>query len=114
MIPKIKPSIINGCLMAKLLVPTNLFISISLRLENIVSLIVLLIRKAVTNIKAHTITIIAFSTISKIKTNLSTLSSPYLADFTPSMPLIALATYDKLFISVTLTVIESNKGFVSK
>ena len=43
MIPKIKPSIINGCLIAKLLVPTNLFISISLRLENIVSLIVFFI-----------------------------------------------------------------------
>ena len=57
-------------------------------IEKIVILIVLVIKKAVTTIKAATITIEIFLTISNTDTNCSTIPSPYFTTLTPSITLI--------------------------
>ena len=52
--PNIIPSTMNGVFIVKLLAPTNLIIPISLRLAEIVNLIVLIIKNTVTMTKAIT------------------------------------------------------------
>ena len=74
--PKNKPSITKGILIEELEAPTSLIISISVFLEEIVNLIVLDIRKAVTKTKAITVPIDILDIVSKTTISCSTISSP--------------------------------------
>src|SRR5699024_987720 len=112
--PIINPSIINGNLIVILLAPTRRIISIALRRLNIVNLIVLLIKKAVTIIKAITITTTIFSITLNADTMESTIPSPYLTVSTLEIVAIYSAVSDKCSTSLTFTIKESIKGFSSK
>ena len=86
--PNSNPSNINGIFILIFDAPTSLIISISLFLEKIVILIVFVIKKAVTTIKAATIIIHNFLTQSNAETKLSTIPSPYLTTVAPSIVFI--------------------------
>ena len=95
--PKNNPSTTNGNFIFAFDAPTNLIISISFLLENIVNFIVLLTKNIVTNTNATTIPIKNFSITFNIDNNCSTIPSPYCTNSTLSIFSSSCAVFPMLY-----------------